>query len=141
MYLDFHAHASISNVFMLGNNLPYHDQVKNMMYPFLMSINSPIFDIQCCNFSKAAMERGDPSEEGKSKEGSGRVAIYRMYGITRCYTLESNYAFCRRVSKDIFPATQPSKLVLERCSKGVPGRYKLVSNLEVLLQEYDFEQI
>lgn len=139
MYLDFHAHASISNVFMFGNNLPYHDQVDNVLFPFLMNINSPIFDIQNCNFSKASMERADPNETGRSKQGSGRVFMYKNFGIIRSYTIESNYALCKKISKQVFMESLPSKGLLEKCRSGKPTKAKLLPNLSELLREYDFE--
>ena len=43
------------------------------MLPFLLSINSPLFDIQSCNFSKSNMERVETKADGGKvpKAGSG----------------------------------------------------------------------
>lgn len=55
-------------------------QVENMLYPKLISLNSAHFDFQGCNFSEKNMYARD-RRDGQSKEGSGRVAIYKASGI------------------------------------------------------------
>lgn len=51
-----------------------------MLYPKLISLNSAHFDFQGCNFSEKNMYARD-RRDGQSKEGSGRVAIYKASGI------------------------------------------------------------
>ena len=55
-------------------------QVENMLFPKLISLNSPHFDFMGCNFSEKNMYAKD-KRDGQSKEGSGRVAIYKALGI------------------------------------------------------------
>lgn len=55
-------------------------QVENMLFPKLISLNSPHFDFTGCNFSEKNMYARD-KRDGQSKEGSGRVAIYKALGI------------------------------------------------------------
>lgn len=55
-----------------------------------MSLNSPYFEYESCNFTEKNMysrDRGD----GLSKEGAGRVALYKATKLNLCYTLECNY--------------------------------------------------
>ncbi|NXU50967.1 CBPC5 protein, partial [Turnix velox] len=84
-YVDLHGHASKRGCFMYGNNFPdENDQVENMLFPKLISLNSPHFDFTGCNFSEKNMYARD-KRDGQSKEGSGRVAIYKALGIIhRC---------------------------------------------------------
>lgn len=58
-----------------------------MLYPKLISLNSAHFDFQGCNFSEKNMYARD-RRDGQSKEGSGRVAIYKASGII--HRLEGN---------------------------------------------------
>lgn len=51
-----------------------------MMFPKLISMNSAHFDFAACNFSERNMYAKD-KRDGQSKEGSGRVAIYKAIGI------------------------------------------------------------
>lgn len=55
-------------------------QVENMLFPKLISLNSPHFDFTGCNFSEKNMYAKD-KRDGQSKEGSGRVAVYKALGI------------------------------------------------------------
>ncbi|KAG7262253.1 hypothetical protein CRUP_016013 [Coryphaenoides rupestris] len=64
-YIDLHGHASKRGCFMYGNSLPNEGQQKNMY----------------------ARDKRD----GQSKEGSGRVAVYKAMGLLHSYTLECNY--------------------------------------------------
>ncbi|NXE71340.1 CBPC5 protein, partial [Calcarius ornatus] len=72
-------------------------QVENMLFPKLISLNSPHFDFTGCNFSEKNMYARD-KRDGQSKEGSGRVAVYKALGIIHSYTLECNYNTGRSVN-------------------------------------------
>ncbi|NWX24316.1 CBPC5 protein, partial [Aegotheles bennettii] len=97
-YVDLHGHASKRGCFMYGNSFSdENDQVENMLFPKLISLNSPHFDFTGCNFSEKNMYARD-KQDGQSKEGSGRVAIYKALGIIHSYTLECNYNTGRAVN-------------------------------------------
>ncbi|XP_048012219.1 cytosolic carboxypeptidase-like protein 5 isoform X3 [Megalobrama amblycephala] len=97
-YVDLHGHASKRGCFMYGNNLSDESQqVENMLYPKLISLNCAHFDFLGCNFSEKNMYARD-KRDGQSKEGSGRVAIHKTIGLTHSYTLECNYNTGRSVN-------------------------------------------
>ncbi|NXQ88320.1 CBPC5 protein, partial [Nyctibius grandis] len=97
-YVDLHGHASKRGCFMYGNSFSdENDQVENMLFPKLISLNSPHFDFTGCNFSEKNMYARD-KRDGQSKEGSGRVAVYKALGIIHSYTLECNYNTGRAVN-------------------------------------------
>ncbi|KAM6085732.1 cytosolic carboxypeptidase-like protein 5 isoform 1-T1 [Theristicus caerulescens] len=97
-YVDLHGHASKRGCFMYGNCFSdENDQVENMLFPKLISLNSPHFDFTGCNFSEKNMYAKD-KRDGQSKEGSGRVAVYKALGIIHSYTLECNYNTGRSVN-------------------------------------------
>ncbi len=60
-----------------------------MLFAKLLQFNSPHFDLGGCVFSERNMM--GKAKEGPGKEGSGRVAIHHMTGLTHCYTMEINY--------------------------------------------------
>ncbi len=92
-YLDLHAHASKKGCFIYGNQLEsLDDQVTNKLFPLLVGMNSPFFEYGACNFTEKNMKMKDKRDRGgASKEGSGRVAIYRQTGLLHSYVLECNY--------------------------------------------------
>ncbi|NXT84276.1 CBPC5 protein, partial [Zapornia atra] len=97
-YVDLHGHASKRGCFMYGNSFSNeNDQVENMLFPKLIALNSPYFDFTGCNFSEKNMYARD-KRDGQSKEGSGRVAVYKALGIIHSYTLECNYNTGRSVN-------------------------------------------
>ncbi|XP_054845298.1 cytosolic carboxypeptidase-like protein 5 isoform X4 [Eublepharis macularius] len=97
-YVDLHGHASKRGCFMYGNSISDEAyQVENMLFPKLISLNSAHFDFAGCNFSEKNMYAKD-KRDGQSKEGSGRVAIYKASGIIHSYTLECNYNTGRSVN-------------------------------------------
>lgn len=58
-------------------------------------------------------------KDGLSKEGSGRVAIYKATGLIKCYTLECNYNTGRYVN--VLPARGKDKA--PRAVNLVPPKY------------------
>lgn len=91
LYIDLHGHASKKGVFMYGNHLPNTaEAVECMLLPRLMSMNCHHFHFDACNFSERNMYLKG-KKDGLSKEGSGRVSVYKAIGLIKSYTLESNY--------------------------------------------------
>jgi hypothetical protein len=90
MYLDLHAHATKKGCFIYGNHLDFRDQVNTCLLPKLISLNSEAFDYESCDFSEKNMYVKDKGD-GLSREGAGRVAIYKLTNLVHCYTLECNY--------------------------------------------------
>lgn len=60
-------------------------------------MNSLNFDFVECSFSEKMMNCKD-NKDGLSREGSGRVAMYKVTNLPLCYTLECNYATGRRIN-------------------------------------------
>ena len=80
-YIDLHGHASKRGCFIYANHMEnFEDQTEALLFPKLMSINSQNFDFEACNFSLRNMTLKD-KRDGLSKEGSGRVAIFRAIGL------------------------------------------------------------
>lgn len=98
LYLDLHGHASKKGVFMYGNHLSnVSEAVEVMLLPRLMSMNCHHFAFDACNFSERNMYLKG-KRDGLSKEGSGRVAVYKSTGLIKSYTLESNYNMAKCVN-------------------------------------------
>ncbi|XP_076655541.1 cytosolic carboxypeptidase-like protein 5 isoform X1 [Halictus rubicundus] len=98
LYIDLHGHASKKGVFMYGNYFDNaEDTISCMLLPKLMSINNPNFHFTSCNFTERNMYIID-KRDGMSREGSGRVAVYKLTGLIRSYTLECNYNSGRLVN-------------------------------------------
>lgn len=73
LYTDLHAHSNRQGCFIFGNH--FADPRKQMfseLFPKLCSLNSPYFDFHQCIFSERNM---------RTKEGSGRVAMYRATNL------------------------------------------------------------
>ncbi|XP_018332039.1 cytosolic carboxypeptidase-like protein 5 [Agrilus planipennis] len=102
LYIDMHGHASKKGIFMYGNHFESIDKkVECMLLPKLMSINNYNFHFTACNFTERNMYIKDKFD-GLSKEGSGRVAVYKLTGLVKSYTLECNYNTGRLVN--VLPA-------------------------------------
>lgn len=56
-----------------------------------MSIHNPIVNYTNCNFTEWNMYSKDKSDPNNSKEGSGRVGIFKASKAPLCFTLECNY--------------------------------------------------
>ena len=99
-YVDLHAHANKKGIFVFGNALPPEAQVETILYSKLLTLNCPHFDLSNCNFTEKNMCSTD--KEGTTKEGSGRVALFKATGLTHIYTVETNYSTAR--IRNIVPA-------------------------------------
>eukprot|EP00753_Platysulcus_tardus_P021112 PLAT863.1.p1 GENE.PLAT863.1~~PLAT863.1.p1 ORF type:complete len:559 (+),score=186.85 PLAT863.1:42-1718(+) len=124
-YLDLHAHASKRGCFLYGNKLPAVEQQAAVhMYAHLVALNTPYLEYSACNFSEKNMKHKDRRDKGLSKEGSGRVAIYRATDILYSYTLECNYN-TGRCCNDV-PAADAGgdgRATPERPSRGIVPKY------------------
>ena len=85
-YVDLHGHASKRGCFVYANYLENEDDyVQSIMLAKLVSINSANFDFTACNFTEKNMYTKDKRDHGLSKEGSGRVAVFKATGIIHRY--------------------------------------------------------
>jgi cytosolic carboxypeptidase protein 5 len=95
--LDLHGHAVKRGCFIFGNALKGEEQAANMLFPKLISMNCLNFDFAECSFSEKLMSVKDRGCN-LSREGSGRVALYKATGLVMCYTLECNFQTGRRLN-------------------------------------------
>ena len=89
IYCDLHGHSRRQNVFIYGcKGLP-EDSLKKVkgltllerVFPKMMSLNAPDkFSYKYCTFNVH-----------KSKEGTGRVAMWRQMGIMNSFTMEATF--------------------------------------------------
>ncbi|KAK6014364.1 zinc carboxypeptidase, partial [Ostertagia ostertagi] len=90
VFVDLHGHSRRANVFMFGNNpeeswraddkaLPHNYEF--MALPEVLEQNSSAFSFDLCQFG---ITRG--------KESSARVTVWRQFGVTRAYTMESTFS-------------------------------------------------
>ncbi len=70
--------------------MEYKKKIEVFLFARLLQLNNEHFDYTACNFREKNMHGKDKSD-GKSKEGSGRVALFRASNLEHCYTLECNY--------------------------------------------------
>lgn len=89
LYVDLHGHASKKGCFIYGNYLDFTRQIETCLFAKLMSVNCANFDFEGSNFTEKNMHAKD--KRGLSKDGSGRVALYKATNLVRSYTLECNY--------------------------------------------------
>ena len=90
-YVDLHGHASKRGCFVYANYLENEDNyVSSILFPKLISLNSANFDFAACNFTEKNMYSKD-KRDGMSKEGSGRVAVYKATGIVYRYEYLKNW--------------------------------------------------
>ncbi|XP_030839190.1 cytosolic carboxypeptidase-like protein 5 isoform X4 [Strongylocentrotus purpuratus] len=121
-YVDLHGHASKRGCFIYGN---FHEdeerQTENLLFPKLIAMNSAHFDFDGCNFTEKNMYTKD-RRDGMSKEGSGRVGIYKATGIIHSYTLECNYNSGRFVNS-LAPASNDEGRASPPPLAGYPPKY------------------
>ncbi|XP_042895363.1 cytosolic carboxypeptidase 1 isoform X2 [Parasteatoda tepidariorum] len=94
VFCDFHGHSRRSNAFFFGCNpeqswwptdetKPFSECFK--ILPVLMHEMAPTFCLNYCNF---AIER--------NRESTGRVTVWRQFGVQLSYTLECSYGGCNQ---------------------------------------------
>ena len=85
MYCDLHGHSRRQNVFIYGCvGLPGTDPEHNLLsrvFPKMMSLNAP--DKFSYKYSTFTVH--------KSKEGTGRVVMWRQMGILNSFTMEATF--------------------------------------------------
>lgn len=89
LYIDLHGHATKKGCFVYGNYMEFSKEIECYLFPKLLSLNCINFDFEGSNFTEKNMRAKD--KRGLSKEGSGRVALFKYSGLPRCYTLECNF--------------------------------------------------
>lgn len=75
------------------------------------------FVIRIKTFMPLEFHRG--KRDGLSKEGSGRVAIYKAIGLIKCYTLEGNY----NTGKYVNELPPRGKEISAKKTPAVPPKY------------------
>ncbi|CAF98247.1 unnamed protein product, partial [Tetraodon nigroviridis] len=82
LYCDFHGHNRKNNVFMYGCTTrgDHSQKLQERVFPLMMSKNaSNKFSFKSCKFRVQ-----------KSKEGTGRIAMWRL-GVRNSYTMEASF--------------------------------------------------
>ncbi len=87
-YFDLHAHNAKKGCFIYGNAInDFVEQVESQVFCKLFATNHKGFEYNYCNFSQKHMNAKDTNED-MTKEGCGRVVMYRLANIIHSYSLE-----------------------------------------------------
>lgn len=79
LFTDLHGHSRARKTFMYGNNY-IHNPEYTRLFPYIFSkVESELFSYTKCRFSTE-----------KSREGTSRMAIWRLLRIPAVYTLETS---------------------------------------------------
>ena len=108
-----------------------------MLLPKLVSLNSLNFDFVECSFSEKIMNCKD-KKDGLSREGSGRVGIYKATGITHCYTLECNYQSGRRLNH-LYPKFHKKKSTVLPEDALTDSTHRMYQSIDKNPPSYTFE--
>ena len=105
MFLDLHAYASRKTCYALSYPMEgrVNDQIDNWMFASFMQMNTPFFDSNSCVIGKQGGKRKKSSDRNRTarltllgranqhkKDGTGRVAVSRLFEIPHCYTIEAS---------------------------------------------------
>ncbi|KAI8902321.1 hypothetical protein BC833DRAFT_561724 [Globomyces pollinis-pini] len=100
-YFDLHGHANKFGSFLFGNWInDLTKQYDMLLFTRYCYMNNPLLDINECDFAPKGMlpqaqtvlvNEDDPKSLESTKDGTGRVSIYKLTGIHHCYTFEANY--------------------------------------------------
>lgn len=101
-YLDLHAQPSRPSSFLFGNNQSLEGQIESQLFARIISLITPLFTYQYCDFSERSMKAKDPKDH-QTKEGCGRVAVHRSTGLAHCYTIEC----CYEAGRSLIPKPCP----------------------------------
>lgn len=96
MFIDLHGHVNRIGTFLYGNQIRGLQQVENVLFAKLLSLNSLNFDFDDCSFKESNMTAKD-SFDGLSREGSSRVAVHRATQLSACYTVEASFHGSRKL--------------------------------------------
>ena len=98
-YLDLHAHANKRGIFAYGNALQGRQHIEALLFSKLAALNSAHFDFGACNFTERNMTSRDKDGTGATKDGAGRVALFRRTGMVHAYTIEASYNSAKHASE------------------------------------------
>uniref|UniRef100_A0AAF5Q2J7 Peptidase M14 domain-containing protein n=1 Tax=Wuchereria bancrofti TaxID=6293 RepID=A0AAF5Q2J7_WUCBA len=89
LFIDLHGHSNNFNLFLYGNNPDNSWRILDHSLPGRNDFMSlPLLLQQMCNYFSLSNCRFNIT---KTKESSARVTLWKQFGITRSYTLESTY--------------------------------------------------
>jgi len=74
-----------------------------MLFAKVMSLNCINFEFESCNFSKKHMFARDRGEK-LTKEGAGRVCVYKIANLIHSYTLECGFHYSNELNKIAQPS-------------------------------------
>lgn len=113
-YIDLHAHANKTGCFLFANRvLDSEDRKKIWTFGKRMKEHCMWFDLRECDFSAdnnvthslkalnsknsiCGIKSSPDQKEHRTKDGTGRVAVFAATGCPHCYTFEVNYHGARR---------------------------------------------
>ena len=84
IFCDFHGHSKKTSSFIYGCNLAANEGftswTKVRLLPRVLANCTPMFDYSSCRFKIQ-----------QSKLGTGRVVVWKEFGITNSFTLETSF--------------------------------------------------